>query len=108
MSWADKSSGGGQDYDNTNRGALFPNTYKDNEKQPDVRGPLDVDGVEFKLSGWTQTDKNGNKFLSLAVERKDEQKPQKSSDPIGELTGTATPPVQTLPKSEAEGEDVPF
>ena len=37
------------DYDNTNKGAMFPNRYKeDGDKRPDHTGNLDVDGKEYK------------------------------------------------------------
>lgn len=63
-------------YDNTNRGALFRNDKQGNEKRPDYRGSLNVDGVEFKLSAWIRDKKDGSgKFMSLSIEPK-EQQPQ--------------------------------
>jgi hypothetical protein len=40
------------DYDNTNRGALFRNNDKteENEKWPDYRGNINVNGTEYWLS----------------------------------------------------------
>jgi len=64
------------EYDNTNSGALFKNENKTNERQPNLRGSLNVDGTEYWVSGWTKTIKNGpkagNKMISLAVTPKDE------------------------------------
>ena len=40
-------------YDNTNTGASFKNTYKQKESQPDMTGKLDVEGVEYRMSGWS-------------------------------------------------------
>jgi uncharacterized protein (DUF736 family) len=57
-------------YDNTNRGALFKNDEKAKDEQPDYRGRLNVDGVEFWLSGWIKTSKAGAKFMSLNVQPK--------------------------------------
>jgi len=35
-----------------------------------MTGSLDVDGVEYYLSGWTKTSKQGKKFLSVSVSPK--------------------------------------
>ena len=60
------------EYDNTNRGAIFPNMKKATEKHPDMTGSLDVGGVEYYVSGWTKVSKKGQKFLSLSVTAKDD------------------------------------
>ena len=60
------------DYDNTNTGSLFVNDKGDNEKRPDRKGSLNVDGVDYWISGWLR-EGNGKKFLSLKVERKEQQ-----------------------------------
>lgn len=57
-------------YDNSNSGALFKNDKEGNEKRPDYRGTLDVDGVEYELSAWLRTSKKGVKFMSLKVREK--------------------------------------
>ena len=54
------------EYDNSNKGALFKNE-KQNDRQPDYRGPINVDGSEYELSAWVkQSDKVGS-FLSISV-----------------------------------------
>jgi uncharacterized protein (DUF736 family) len=58
-------------YDNTNTGALFKNNRKETEKHPDYTGSVNVGGHDHWLSAWLKTDKNGNKFMSLSVKRKD-------------------------------------
>jgi len=56
------------DYDNTNTGAMFPNTYKeDGDKRPDHTGNLNVDGKEFKIAAWQSTSKAGNDYLSVRI-----------------------------------------
>jgi hypothetical protein len=63
-----------QQYDNTNSGALFRNNDKEKENDRDYSGTLDVDGVEYWLSGWVRTSKkSGAKFLSLKVKPKNAQ-----------------------------------
>ena len=56
-----------------NSGSLFKNEKKTAEKHPDYRGSAMVNGVEYWLSAWIKTGKNG-KFMSLALETKDESK----------------------------------
>jgi hypothetical protein len=46
-------------YDNTNTGILFRNDRRENEKQPEFTGTINVDGVEFWLSAWVKTSKEG-------------------------------------------------
>tara|TARA_R110002020_G_scaffold189481_4_gene388680 strand:- start:3131 stop:3436 length:306 start_codon:yes stop_codon:yes gene_type:complete len=99
------------EYDNTNKGVLFPNSYKNKSNQPDVRGNLNFEGVELKLSGWIRTKKGSeDKFFSLAVERKDaEPEVAETENPIeAVMTAPAPTPIEGLPPSEAGEEDVPF
>jgi hypothetical protein len=70
------------EYDNTNRGIISKNQNKTSDKHPDHSGSLNVDGVDYWLSGWIKEGKNG-KFLSLSVKPKDQQKkakPKKEED----------------------------
>lgn len=53
-------------YDNTNSGALFKNDKGDNEKWPDYKGKINVNGEDFWLSAWLKEGKSG-KFFSLSV-----------------------------------------
>lgn len=75
----------GKEYDNTNSGALFKNDRKETAKHPDYSGTLNVDGVEYWLSGWLKEGKKG-KFFSLAVKPKAESQPQLSRDGHGRRT----------------------
>ena len=62
------------DYDNTNSGALFKNDKKESEKQPDYRGPINVQGVDMEIAAWLKTSKAGKKFMSLQIGPKWEPK----------------------------------
>ena len=83
------------DYDNTNSGALFKNDKGDNEKRPDYKGNINVDGQEFYISAWLREAKSGKKFMSLKVEPKDKD---------------AAPKTGGKPefKSECDDQDIPF
>ena len=59
-----------QQYDNTNRGALFANRDRKTDNHPHASGTLNVEGVEYWLSAWTKTSSKGEKFQSLSVKRK--------------------------------------
>ena len=54
------------EYDKTNTFTLNKNDNGDNPKRPDYRGKLNVDGIEFTLSGWVREGANG-KFIAGAV-----------------------------------------
>lgn len=58
-------------FDDTNRGALFKNLKKDSDKHPDYKGNLNVGGVDHWLSAWLRVSKDGKTYMSLSVEPKD-------------------------------------
>jgi hypothetical protein len=53
-------------FDNTNKGALFTNNQKGNEKAPNYKGKLNVNGKEYEIAGWVRQGKSGS-FLSLTI-----------------------------------------
>jgi hypothetical protein len=53
-------------YDNINRGALFRDEKKADEKDRDYSGSINIDGKEFWISGWVKESKAGKKFLRCA------------------------------------------
>jgi len=55
-------------YDNTNRGAIFPNDSADHPNAPLMKGPINVAGVEYQIAAWKNESKDGKKYLSLKVE----------------------------------------
>lgn len=62
-------------YDNTNRGTLGKNKNPKSDKSPPYAGKLNVDGVEYWLSGWVQTNKkDGSQFFSLTVKPVDAER----------------------------------
>lgn len=57
-------------YSNENRGTLGRNKRKEKDTHPDYSGKINVDGVEYWLSGWLK-EANGEKFFSLSVKPKE-------------------------------------
>jgi uncharacterized protein (DUF736 family) len=82
-------------YDNTNKGALFTNDQKGNEKAPNYKGKLNVNGKEYEIAGWVRQGKNGS-FLSLTV-----------AEPYQKSTLTDAPKQTTYSKPKDTG-DLPF
>jgi hypothetical protein len=67
-------------YDNTNTGIIARNERKEKDTHPDQTGTINVDGVDYWLSGWIKegrpgTKLEGKRYLSLSVRRKDAQAP---------------------------------
>lgn len=61
------------EYDSTNRGSLFKNEKKTEDRHPDMSGSINIEGVDYWISSWTKVSKAGTKFLSLSVRPKQEQ-----------------------------------
>lgn len=87
------------DFDNTNRGSLFKNEKKTEEKHPDLNGSINIDGKEFWISAWKKKSKAGTGYYSLSVRVKQEQTRQ-SSKP------TAKAQAKDFPNDELD--DLPF
>jgi hypothetical protein len=60
-----------KEYDNEMRGVLFKNKDREKDSQPQAKGSCQIEGVEYWVSAWTNTDRNGNKYQALSFQRKD-------------------------------------
>jgi len=78
-------------YDNTNKGVLFANDKRGNEKAPDYKGKIDINGVEKEIAGWVRNSAKGE-LISLVV-----QEPRAK---------TIAPPETS--NEEIPNEDLPF
>lgn len=51
-----------------NSGVIFKNAKKTNEKQPDYKGPVNVNGVEMEISLWFKESQKGTKYFSASFQ----------------------------------------
>ena len=57
------------EYDRTNTIAIFKNKNKANDKAPDYKGRVNVDGVDKEISLWlNESKKTGEKYMSGTVQ----------------------------------------
>ena len=70
-----------KEYNNEMRFALFKNDKGDNDKRPDYRGTCQVAGVEYDLSAWIRTGREGAKFMSGQIQPKRDRQPSPGTEP---------------------------
>ena len=51
-----------------NSGAIFKNAKKTNEKQPDYKGTVNVNGKEMEISLWLKESQKGTKYFSASFQ----------------------------------------
>ena len=64
-------------------GVLFPVENKQSDKHPNLTGNVLIKGEKFYLSAWTNTSKNGKKYISLkanAEQKKQDNTPTQNDD----------------------------
>jgi len=61
-------------YDNTNRGQIWPNDKKEKDTHPDFKGSINVEGKEYWVSAWKRKPDANPKApsLSFSIQSKDE------------------------------------
>ena len=98
-------------YDNTNTGILTPNDKGENLKRPDLKGSINIDGVEYWASCWIQIGREGSKlagqkYMSLKFEKK-EPRPDSvySQNAQANIAVAQMSPKQAAPAAE---DDFPF
>ena len=60
------------EFSNENRGSLFKNDKKTEDRHPDMSGSINIDGTEYWISGWKKHSKAGTGFISLSVRPKEQ------------------------------------
>ena len=97
-------------YDNTNSGFIGKNQNKTEDKHPDLKGSINIEGVEYWLSAWKNSKGYGMKFT-----RKEEQQSQRPA-PRQEYRAPSQDSAkarQLAPRSNSGGfedmdSDIPF
>ena len=84
------------EYKNENRGVLFRNEKRTNEKAPEYEGRIDINGKEYRLAAWIKESKAGKKFFSLAV-TSPAIPAKKEEKPIQPLETTMMDDIDELP-----------
>lgn len=93
-----------QQYSNENRGALFVNDRKQSDKHPDMQGKINVDGVDYYLSGWWKQTAKGE-ILSLALGKRVDEHSTQQTQPS---RGRGRPQASQEAQFEDIDEDIPF
>ena len=99
-----------QQYDNTNRGVLFKSDKRGNPKRPDWFGKIDIDGKEYKLSGWNKTGQRGE-FISIARDTyvaPDKPASDPSKSPYDKSVASPTNSPYNVPPSDGASDPIPF
>ena len=54
-------------YDNKNKGAIFKNSDANAEnKWPDYKGKINIEGIDYWISCWIKTSKDGKKYFATS------------------------------------------
>lgn len=56
-------------YSNENKGVLYINERKEKETQPDFKGSINVNGIDFWISGWKRKTEKGQ-LISMVIDPK--------------------------------------
>lgn len=62
-----------------NSGAIFKNNKPKSDKSPPLTGNAMIGGVEYWVSAWSKTDKNGEKWISFSVTAKNPRGEQRQA-----------------------------
>lgn len=76
-------------------GSMFKNT-SENENAPIYKGTFTTpSGEQYNISGWIREAKSGVKYMSLAVQVKEEKKEQEKKE--SPKSGKTSQPISDLP-----------
>ena len=63
-------------------GVLFPVEEKKSDKHPNLTGNVIIKGEKYYISAWTNTAKNGKKYISLKANAEQKQQPKNDDIPF--------------------------
>lgn len=74
-------------YDNTNSGIMYRNENRKTDKHPEFTGSINVNGVDYWLSGWVNEGKQGGKmegkkYFSIKINPKEQRSSSQGSAPV--------------------------
>lgn len=95
-----------EEYDNEMRGVLFQVPEdKRSDKGPIMRGSCQIEGVEYRMSVWGNTSKNGRRYWSIKfqVDEGRDEKVQTSKPSSGAKKSSQAPL-----KGEEDDNEIPF
>jgi len=78
-----------------NSGSIFSNDKGDNPKRPDYTGTAKINGIVMRIASWVQESSNGEKYLSLKFEDKEDRE-------------DANFPAAESPPAQKKQDDLPF
>ncbi len=97
-------------YDNSNQFTLSRNEKRNNDRQPEFRGELDIDGVKYELAAWVREVRSGpnagKKFFSGKVSPKAD--PNADSGSRRQQPPQQQRPAPTPKFDPVEEEGIPF
>jgi len=89
------------------QGSLFKNE-KQNDRQPDYKGTILIQGMTYEIVGWERTSQRGLSFISLKAsipqDRGDQAQRQRHQDAVP----TREDYHVSLSQDDSELEDLPF
>lgn len=91
-------------YDETNRGAIWKNENRQSDKHPHFSGSINIDGKDYWLSGWKKAEGASDRapLVSFSVRPKDENPSQ------GYQKQASAPAPQAAPAVDDFEDDIPF
>lgn len=94
------------EYDDTNRGACWPNHGKKTDQHPDYRGSLNVEGSEYWVSMWINVEATGNQPpIKFSIREKEvKEVAAASSEDLEAIKALARGPDKDKPFDD----DIPF
>lgn len=95
-----------EEFDDTNRGVLWINDRKKRDEQPDYRGQINVDGVEYWCSMWVDPTVSGKRppiILSFHLKEDPGAEKTPQREQLEALKTLAGEPAESDPS-----DDIPF
>lgn len=90
------------------QGSLFKNE-KQNDRQPDFKGTILINGTTYEIAAWGRTSQKGEQYFSLQASLPRERSAARPSQPA--MPHNDTPPVEpsySTSHISEDDEDLPF